>query len=59
VKLECQLAFFKILKLWIEFRRALLVQGGLHILKLDCLNNKFGTLENLMQLIVQLAVGKL
>jgi hypothetical protein len=60
VKLECQLAFFfKPLKFWIEFRRALLVQWGLHTFKLDCLNNNFGILENLMHLIMQLAVSKL
>jgi hypothetical protein len=59
VKLECQLAFFfKPLKFWIEFRRAFSGRGGYVRLKFDCLNN-FGTLENLTQLIIQLAVSKL
>jgi len=51
--------FFKTLKFWIEFRRAFLFQGCLRPFKLDYLYNNFGTLENLMQLIIQLAVSKL
>ena len=35
------------------------MQGELHTFKLDFLNNNFGTLENLMQLIIQVAVSKL
>jgi len=33
------------------------VWGELHQLKLEFLNKNFGTLENLMQLIIQLAVS--
>jgi hypothetical protein len=59
VKLEYQLAFFfKTLKFWIEFRRVFSCREGYVHLKFDC-HNKFGTLENLTQLIIQLAVSKL
>ena len=60
MKLECQLGFFfKTLKFCIEIRRAFSCKEGYVRLKLECLNNSFGTLEILTRLIIQLAVSKL